>query len=863
MKRVILLFAVILIPLSIFTADQLHAQNEDEEKLEEITSLEDAFEDESLLQVIKEEVASNGYSLTEEALQEITTLGKVRERGIKSLKGIELLTGLKELDMRSNEISDLSPLASLGKLESIDLRDNNLSSLAGIEELINVKELDVRGNNVESLEPLKNILSLEALDLRDNSITDIQPLEGLVNVKELNLRNNGITDISPLANLKQLVSLNLHSNQVSDLTPLTNLTKIEELILRRNQISDITPLQNLVVLADLNIRDNNITDLSPLKDLEHLRVRLNLDGNSGIKDFSPIAHYYDEIEDVDFVLPDRSVIDITELNPLTGEGRKEMIRDYIIASNQHITDSSIRETKFNQLATGPFAFYRGTASLFFQDVKEQVIEIPDSWSVLNQKNTWITGDLHIENIGFYGNRNKEAIFELNDFDEVAIAPFYFDLLNYGTSLYLLNDAGPQLQLGQEDIVEMVVKYGGYYRQAISNVANGSVDVKLHYFTKDNLDGFIGDFAKEVSEEPTNNQLTTWTTIMDNRVFDQTNNRLAEVTEAEWQQITTNWDSYVNSLDEEILTTVGKDYFIIKDIARRINAGLGSLGYDRYYVLIESETDSATDDIILDVKAQGPSAVEASGLFDSSAFPTHASRTIAGVHALHNYPDIHWGTLETENQSFLVKERSPFKDEVGPVDFGGIDDLDNFIKASAEATAYSHSRAAIELGDSSFATDLSAIFATELSSFDEQLADITLKYYAQVIEDHKLFASLHHENAFDNINDDHNEEREEENKNDGNHTVPGDNSKNKDLVNNTKDDQKKKSQKNDEKSNKGDAKINDPEKISEYEQVSQDNEHLLPKTATSMFNYLLAGIILLILGVLLVLVYKRKNTEISH
>lgn len=82
-------------------------------------------------------------------------------------------------------------------------------------------------------------------------------------------------------------------------------------------------------------------------------------------------------------------------------------------------------------------------------MKNQVVKIPESWSSLNQANTWITGDLHIENLGFYGNRNGEAIFELNDFDEATIALFYFDLLNYGTSLYLLNDAAPNLQLEVE------------------------------------------------------------------------------------------------------------------------------------------------------------------------------------------------------------------------------------------------------------------------------------------------------------------------------------------------------------------------------------------------------------------------------
>src|SRR5699024_6185865 len=217
-------------------------------------------------------------------------------------------------------------------------------------------------------------------------------------------------------------------------------------------------------------------------------------------------------------------------------------------------------------------------------------------------------------------------------------------------------------------------YGAYYRNAIENVANGSVNVQEHYFTKDNLDGFIGKFAAEVSEESLQNQLTTWTTVEEERVFNLANNRLEAVTTEEKREIVDNWNSYVDNLDTEILKSVGKNYFKIKDIARRVGAGLGSLGYDRYYVLIEGEMDSLADDIILDIKAQGPSAVEASGLFTSGAYSTNANRTISGVFALLNFADIHWGTLETEKQSYLVKERSPYKDEVGPTDITGIEDL---------------------------------------------------------------------------------------------------------------------------------------------------------------------------------------------
>lgn len=45
-------------------------------------------------------------------------------------------------------------------------------------------------------------------------------------------------------------------------------------------------------------------------------------------------------------------------------------------------------------------------------------------------------------------------------------------------------------------------------------------------------------------------------------------------------------------------------FEVKDIAKRIKAGTGSLGSSRYYILLEGLTSLPDDDLILDMKEQG-------------------------------------------------------------------------------------------------------------------------------------------------------------------------------------------------------------------------------------------------------------------
>src|SRR5204862_7641101 len=49
---------------------------------------------------------------------------------------------------------------------------------------------------------------------------------------------------------------------------------------------------------------------------------------------------------------------------------------------------------------------------------------------------WICGDLHLENFGTYKGDNRLAYFDINDFDESALAPITWDLTRFVTSLRL-------------------------------------------------------------------------------------------------------------------------------------------------------------------------------------------------------------------------------------------------------------------------------------------------------------------------------------------------------------------------------------------------------------------------------------------
>jgi len=170
-----------------------------------------------------------------------STISALQKRG-----SVEYINNATNLDLSWGNISDLTPLAGLSKLQDLILFDNKISNLT----------------------PLAGLTNLMVLGFDENNISDLTPLAGLTKLVWLTLDNNSISDLTPLAGLIKLRSLSFNINNISDITPLAGLTSVEELGLANNNISDLIPLANLKKLKYLNIRNNPITDYSPLKELE-------------------------------------------------------------------------------------------------------------------------------------------------------------------------------------------------------------------------------------------------------------------------------------------------------------------------------------------------------------------------------------------------------------------------------------------------------------------------------------------------------------------------------------------------------------------------------------------------------------------
>ena len=128
------------------------------------------------------------YLLTNEQLADdvrrVGAYGSLNERDLKSLR---MFRRLEKLWLRSDSISDITPLAGLTQL----------------------KTLYLLGTDVTDISALSKMTQLEELYILLTPISDITPLAGLTQLKLLYLYKTEVTDISALSKMTQLEMMNI------------------------------------------------------------------------------------------------------------------------------------------------------------------------------------------------------------------------------------------------------------------------------------------------------------------------------------------------------------------------------------------------------------------------------------------------------------------------------------------------------------------------------------------------------------------------------------------------------------------------------------------------------------------------------
>ncbi|MEJ7872189.1 MAG: DUF2252 family protein, partial [Rubrobacteraceae bacterium] len=139
------------------------------------------------------------------------------------------------------------------------------------------------------------------------------------------------------------------------------------------------------------------------------------------------------IEDRRSTMPE--IVDLARRQESSG-GRQTKIVDVLVNafSELMVADPDAFRNKFRKMAAGPFAFYRGSAPLFYADMEGE----EDRWADDRATSrVWIQGDLHAENFGTYMAGDGVFVFDVNDFDEAYLGHFTWDIKRMAASVALL------------------------------------------------------------------------------------------------------------------------------------------------------------------------------------------------------------------------------------------------------------------------------------------------------------------------------------------------------------------------------------------------------------------------------------------
>lgn len=103
---------------------------------------------------------------------------------MREISGLETLTGLEELWLGKNKITEIKGLGTLTNLKILSIQSNRLRTMTGLDALINLEELHISHNLISEISGLSHNTKLQVIDISANPIEHLAGLEGLVHLTE-------------------------------------------------------------------------------------------------------------------------------------------------------------------------------------------------------------------------------------------------------------------------------------------------------------------------------------------------------------------------------------------------------------------------------------------------------------------------------------------------------------------------------------------------------------------------------------------------------------------------------------------------------------------------------------------------------
>jgi uncharacterized protein (DUF2252 family) len=254
-----------------------------------------------------------------------------------------------------------------------------------------------------------------------------------------------------------------------------------------------------------------------------------------------------------------------------------------LARNNAGRDPERLAMKYAKMAQNPFIFLRGACPLFYE-------ALPDSPLFVDAPLAWCCGDLHFENFGSYKGDNRLVYFDINDYDEAALAPVTWDLVRLLTSI----------QCGVEALRATRAEALAVSQSCVEAYRTAFINGKPLWVEQETSVGLVNKLLTDL-------QGRKRAAFLDKRTVRQGSRRTLKVDGVKALAASDEQKkTVIEFMDQFAALQPTPGFFEVLDVGRRI-AGTGSLGVTRYVVLVEGK-GSPDGNYLLDIKEARPSAM---------------------------------------------------------------------------------------------------------------------------------------------------------------------------------------------------------------------------------------------------------------
>jgi len=349
--------------------------------------------------------------------------------------------------------------------------------------------------------------------------------------------------------------------------------------------------------------------------------------------------------------------------------------------------------KYTNLRKSPFVFLRGTCHLFYE-------RLPEARMRVNAPLVWACGDLHLENFGSFKGDNRLVYFDINDFDESALAPASWDLVRFLTSVLLAADDL------KADAGEARKLCDAFVRAYAATLAAGSP----RWVERDTAGGLIEELLGSLESRTRVHHLNERTERKNGRRRIRCDGKRAlPLSDAERTRVEKMIRAHAKAQDRP-------EFFEVLDVAHRI-AGTGSLGLERYVVLVEGK-GSPNANYLLDLKQSVASSLLPQLKVKQPAFATQAHRIVAAQQRVQAAPMAFLHPIERRKSSYVLRGLQPSEDRVALYERGiGFEKIRSVIEEMGRIVAWGQLRSSGRQG-SAIADELIAFGGARKAWHDE-------------------------------------------------------------------------------------------------------------------------------------------------